>query len=532
MAINNTIINIKYVSADILGKDNKSIGVFGVSQLSTTFSVGNIPTCMVHISDGTEFGSPVQTTSNIRSLLDNHNTDNLHILVKMGLSISTDSGTVNDIPEEIVFNGVVTGLSVVYNYMASGRSYYGVVINAVHRFADLYKFGSAGMIYAPASVIKDSTIADHLLKNSSAKARGAKNSSTSSYNANLIDEVLEQCIPSEKSSSTNFKSIVDTMKFMVNTMYNRGVLVPDNTDPKIDSYLKGTIKPNIKSRYVRDMYEFILRSLHSSVSKGNLTDGIIASCIREYGFYIVPRSVDSITILPMSYTAVSPEQVPTISSDRYHSLSYNPKSNVGTDIQGVLVTYAGSSTVNSSSHPNALVRGRFPENTGSEAVRWACIPSPGWFNGVSALFGNNKNNSQDTASDNKDYIKELCTAYAADRYQYMKYRNNSVTLASDLRSLRAYSALGASFDIEYPQDPAAKSSEKVMIRATLESYSLHYKSSESSSGVDITLGFCNARSSKVDSLEPPGLLLYSIQEEDIIKEFPDLSKPVKSGVNK
>lgn len=518
----NIVIRINQVYADITDSENKSLGSFGISQVNTDFSVGAIPTCTVHINDGTEFTQTTRTKSNVMSLIAKQSTENLHIKISIKLSISGVSKEIS----EVIFNGVITSITMSYDFVGSGRSSKGIVITAIHRFADLYKFGAAGMIYAPARAITDATVIDNLVKSMTADSR-ANNTSSSTYSRpSVVRQVLEMCVPAEKSSSIAVKSIPDAIYEMVNVMRKGNILVPEKTDPKIQEYIKGTIVPNVKSKFVTEMYTDILTSVYTSVSSGNLADSIAYICNKNYGFYIAPRSVDYVSIIPSSYATMSPKEPPVITTDRYYSISYKPISNIGTDIQGVLVTKAGSSTYGNDGGLS-LIRAKFPEDTGSEAVRWMCIPAPKWFDGASLLYGNSKDSGTTQDIDKSDEEK-ICKAYAADRYYNIRYSKNTVSMHTDVRSLKAYSALGGVFDISYPNDHIEGSDK---IRATLATYQFSYRSSAEMSGLSISLGFTNAHSSALPVVAQPDHMLYSIKDTDKITEFPDLSKQNQQDQN-
>jgi hypothetical protein len=260
--------------------------------------------------------------------------------------------------------------------------------------------------------------------------------------------------------------------------------------------------------------------MFDGVGTGNLADTIIGSCTEANGICIVPRSTASISLLPVSYAAASPKKIPEISADRYKSFKYAPKITSAADIQGVLVTYAGANRLSDGQgNPQAgIVRGRYPTLSGKNAVRWMCIPAPKWFDGASVIYGNRSTDPNKTEP--VSAIKELCDMYAADRYQAHKYSNNVVELTSDLRSVRAYTALGASFDIVYPDSIGAAETK---LRASLFQYTLSYRGNADKSGVEISLTFNNARASNVDSIEGATKTLYSIDDADIISEFPDIS---------
>lgn len=511
----NLIIRISSICAEITDSKDKSLGVFGISQIISDWAVGTMPTCVIHINDGTEFTQTNRTKSNVMSLISKQNTDNLHIKVTIKLNIS---GNDNQIVETI-FNGVITSITMSYDFVGSGRSNKGIVITAIHRFADLYKFGAAGMIYAPANMISDATVVDSMLQKMSAEYRSAKGVSSSYSNSSVVNEVLERCVPDPNSSRTHISSITDAIYTMVDVMMKGGIIVPEKTDPKIREYVKGTITPNVNSKFVSDMYRTILNLVFNSVAVGNLADSIVAICGQGFGFNFAPRSVDYISILPSSYVTAAPKNVPTISTDRYQSITYKPLSSISTDVQGVLVTKVGSDTF-SGGQGSGIIRAKFPEDTGSEAVRWKCIPAPTWTDGASLIYGNTK----DTGDNQKlgdDVIREVCTAYAADTYYNIRYSKNSISMVTDMRSLTAYTALGGVFDIEYPADQVDGSDK---IRATLQAYQFTYRASDEMSGASVSLGFTNAHSSALPVVAQPKHMLYSIKDSDKITAFPDLSK--------
>lgn len=521
------MIDIPYVYADILDSSGASLGRFGVAHLTTTFSVGNLPTCSVQINDGTDMSSPVSEGSKVLELLDRQGTDDLHIKIVMNMVVSAedvDTKSKPDAREEIVFNGIVTGMTIVYKYMTSTRSAYGVNVTAIHRFADLYAFGAGGLIYAPAKLVDNNQSISDVMSKLSSKSRH-ENGTSSVYDVSIVGEVLSECVPTLEGSSSSkpYKSIPETISIMINRMRDNKVLVPEGKDPKIDTYIKGTIKPAVKSKTVNEFYDSMLKLLFHSVAQGNLADAIQASCTSNMGIYLVPRSTDSMYILPMSCASVAPKEVPIISADRYRALKYNPNMRVGANIQGVLVTYAGSDLMPNSGWSDALIRGRFPEHDNKGAVRWKCVPAPKWFYDKD-IYGNTAENSKQARS--SDYIQDLCTLYAADQYFTHKYRNNTVEVTCDLRALHAYSALGATFDIEYPTQ-VRKGDNPPKIRATLTSYTLAYRSSVEGSGVEVVLEFNNARSSTVASVEPKDKSLYSIDDTDLVKAFPDISVEFK-----
>ena len=529
-AIKTRIIDVSYVYADITDSSGSSLGKFGVSSLSTTFAVGSLPVCSLNINDGTDFSSEKQTESPILKIIAKQNTDDLHVKVVMNMAISNEgikSSQRPDPRQEVIFNGIITSMSINYNYMTVGRSSYGVSITAIHRFADLYAFGAGGFIYAPASYVQDNASIDDVISKLSSESR-ANQSSSSQYNVNIVETVLDQCTPTLNSSSTKaYKSIPDTIKVMVNLMKDRKILVPEGKDPKISSYLTGSVTPKIQSKNITDFYKTILDVLFSSVAKGNLVDAIQSSCSEQMGIYLVPRSTDSICILPVSSVSTTPKDVPIISSDMYHAIRYTPNMQVGTNIQGVLVTYAGSARIDDKTGFDHLIRGRFPENTDKGAVRWMCIPAPSWFDDAEYVYGN-KSGANGTSL-NPDYIKELCTMYAADQYFTLRYKNNTVELVSDLRSVQAYKALGAVFDIEYPSGVGTTDDK---LRATLVTYNLNYQSTSDNSGVEIKLLFNNARSSAVAAVESTDKSLYSIDDKDLVNKFPDVSAEFKQKEDK
>lgn len=519
---NTRIIDVSCIYADILDSSGSSLGTFGISTLVTTFTVGALPTCIVSINDGTKFTSEQTTASPMLDIIARHNTDDLHIKIIMEMSISAEGLTKDQRPktrQETLFNGIITSMSIVYAYATVGRSNYGVTITAIHRFADLYAFGAGGLIYAPASMVGDNTSVSQILSKMTSEYR-ANQSSSSQYNVNVVSEVLKECVPTLGSSSTKaYKSIPDTIKYMINMMRDRKIIVPDGKDPNIDSYLTGSVTPKIQSKNISDFYEYILKVLFSSVAKGNLVDAIQASCDAKTGVHLVPRSTDSICILPVNSISSTPKEVPVISADMYHAIRYTPNMQIGSNIQGVLVTYAGSAQFGSQIGYDQLIRGRFPEHNEKGAVRWRCIPAPGWFDDAQYMYGNNQ--GQNGTSLSTDYIKELCTMYAADQYFTLRYQNNIVELVSDLRSVQAYKALGAVFDIEYPNGVTSSSNDK--LRASLITYTLSYRSTTKNSGVEVTLIFNNARSSSVAVVEATDKSLYSIDDKDLVTKFPDIS---------
>lgn len=488
------VVQIKNIYVHITDKDGASLGEFDLVALQTSFTVGTIPTCTATLSIGTALGEAPDDEAiknTVSKLIQKNGSSNLNLHIEFTLSHIRDNGTRGIVGQSAVtvpvFDGVIGSISLGQSASAYGGSQLVIAVTAHHRFCELYRWGTNGMVYAtPEAVVPGKNIAT--LAQQSTADSGAEGSTTSTTLASqeIIAEVLQNtCRPPGESSSTKDNSpIVEIISKLINKMQDAGALKPEgkvnigdasaSTNPP---YLRGSTAISAEFRQGYFLVKKMLEALWISVNKSSIGSTLLGTLTSPEMFLaFVPNSVDSISVLPYDCITVD-ETAPEVTPDMYTALQLSRNINTQPDPSGVIVT--ASNNVLMYNVQNSAVAGRYPNTQDTSSIMWATVQAPGWLVTEDASYEADTNES--TASATGIDRDSNCNAYAEWVYRRIIGKNNSCSMSVGLKHIEAFKALGTVCII-----PDTMYGD---LQGYLNSYSLSYNQTVDKSGIGIKLSF-------------------------------------------
>lgn len=500
------LIQVLDTKATITNNEDKTVGNFEIVQLNTNFSVGAIPTCTVMLATGSTFNNTINTSDTTIALMNEYMDGGLSIRIDFTLNINGSRKPV------CVFKGKITSVNLTQNIAAYGNSTSAVVVTAYHRFVDLHEFGANGMIYAASNDIqyRSQWLA---LKDAqeSKKAVDRYATSTNMLNIQLIDNVLKDTCPIPGSSDTRtYKPVVQILDKLISEMDKHGIIVPTGYNVDLKQYIDGSVTPSKNIKYAYNLVRSCLVKVWNSVSNSSIGAAVLSILTSADDFLtIAPRSVDKLTIIPDNGVDLN-EEHPVITRDRYSAIAYDSPIGPTPEPEGVLITASGSDTFKGG---KAVVSGKYTKASPNRPIRWFTTMAPSWVVEYNPSYssGAKKGNQQS----NVDNIEERCNQYARWLYNKIIRRKNVCVLSSDIRSIEAFSALGTVCRIN--TDIYGD------IQGMFYAYALSYTQSAKASHVDIKLHFTHTQ--KYSNILTSDLVsFYTVDDSDIVKEFPDITK--------
>lgn len=504
------LININ--SADVTlyeaGTD-KEIGSFAISQLNTSFTLNGIPTCTAMLTSGTPIGA--DSSPDYKEIL----TQVIAIHASSGIRLSAQI-TLQQNKKIKIFEGVVTSISLTTVIAPYGNSRDGLIVNAYHKYAQLYRVGSNGMVYKEPSGIRRGSSLSSLIKLLNANTKNDENS-TNNMMPTVVRSVLETHTKKEAagSGSKNNSSIAVITKSLVDAMYKNKIL--DGSSVDISDYIEGSTAIDgsvVSVPIAKSFTKEYLERLWGSVSMSSVGSAILTLLNnREFLLTLAPRSVDKLTILPEDGITIHKDH-PTITPSMYNSIHYNVPNDVHPDPEGVLVTRQGSEMMSGGSGTYGTIIGAYPKiaaNGSTAPIRWAYVKAPGWLADNSSVESDTKD-TKARAITTGEYT-ELCDKYAEWLYRSHVHKNNTITLSTDARMIDAIKALGSVCEIE--------TEAYGDIKGLLFSYTLTFTQTAQQSNLSINLHFSHVEAYIKEDTNTKLKGLYTIDDSDIVKEFPD-----------
>lgn len=501
----NSLVKVLSTSVEITSaKDSSVVGIFEPVRISTSFSLGSIPTCTAVLVTGSSFDNTRDTFSITEELAAAHTAGGLNVSINFDISVGGKARTV------CVFKGIISEVSLTQTMSPYGGSSAGVSIRAHHKFAELYRWGTNGMVYAcPNDVFNKSKIQSLRDAQNARNAEDRNRTSTNATNIGTIETVLKRCCPiSGSSDKRQARSIAYTLNDLITEMSKNKILIP-NTPINLDNYLDGTtaIAKNIPSIYnlTKEYLTRVWDSVNAS-SIGNTLISILTS--RTLFLTTAPRSTDKLTIIPDNGCTIRKAH-PRISKNMYTGISYRNPISLHPEPEGVLITAPGSDT--NAGILGDAVRGRCPDGKGDDGLLWITEPAPRW---LITDYGKYAADNKNSASILKGNVDAVCKQYAQWMYNKVIHRNNQCAVSADIRLIEAFKALGSVCEIN--TDVYGD------IKGMFYAYSMSYSQSAKSCNMSVELQFSHI-TQYINNTDTNDIdLLYTVGDDDIIETFPYL----------
>lgn len=487
------VVQIKNIYVHITDKDGASLGEFDLVALQTNFTVGAIPTCTATLSIGTALGGTPDDDAikdTVSKLIQKNGSSNLNLYIEFTLRhiMNEGLGVLSKYTVTVpVFDGVIGSISLGQSASAYGGSQLVIAVTAHHRFCELYRWGTNGMVYAtPEAVVPGKNIATLVQQSTADSGADGSTTSTTLASQEIIAEVLQNtCRPPGESSSTKANSpIVEIISKFINRMQDAGALKPEgkvnigdaSTSPN-PPYLRGSTAISAKFRQGYFLVKRMLESLWISVNKSSIGSTLLWTLTSPEMFLaFVPNSVDSISVLPYDCITID-VTAPIVTPDMYTALQLSRNINTQPDPSGVIVT--ASNNVLMYNAQNSAVAGRYPNTQDTASIMWATVQAPGWLVTEDASY--EADTKESTASATGIDRDSNCNAYAEWVYRRIIGKNNSCSMVVGLKHIEAFKALGTVCllpDTMYGD-----------LQGYLNSYSLSYNQTVDKSGITIKLSF-------------------------------------------